>query len=191
MHRLGVEQINRFMHDLGLSDIHVTMTIRDIFDDMLGEASDPRRAFTDLDKQRTAPETRRDGRAYSSGPDNDVSTPAAMTQLLAMIYRGEVVDRAACDEMLHILLQQQLNTRLPLFLPYGVPFAHKTGTLSGIRNDAGILYAGDESHVAITLFSRWDVGAVEGDKVREWETISAIDSAFGRIGKLVYDAYRP
>jgi len=46
MNRLGVENINNYMHKLGLADIHVTMRVRDIFDDMLGEASDPRRAFT-------------------------------------------------------------------------------------------------------------------------------------------------
>ena len=91
--------------------------------------------------------------------------------------------------MLHILLQQTLNQRLPRFLPYGVPFAHKTGTLSGIRNDAGILYANEKNHIAITVFSRWDAEAVSGDKVAEWERMNAVDSAFGHIGKAVYDHY--
>ncbi|OUC07903.1 hypothetical protein RY27_12175 [Litorilinea aerophila] len=90
---------------------------------------------------------------------------------------------------MHILLQQQLNTRLPLFLPEGVPFAHKTGTLSGIRNDAGILYASPTPHVAISVFSRWDAGEVAGDPVAEWRRTTAIDEAFGRIGRLVYDHY--
>lgn len=190
MHRLGVERINQTMHELGLADIHMALTIRGIFDDMLGEASDPARLFVDLDKPKTAPPTRRDGRAFSSGPDNNVSTPRDMTRLLAMIFRGEIIDRAACDGMLHILLQQQLNARLPLFLPYGVPFAHKTGTLAGIRNDAGVLYCSADSHVAVTVFARWDTEAVKDDKVAEWERISAIDAAFGHIGRAVYDYFQ-
>ncbi|GIV79483.1 MAG: beta-lactamase [Litorilinea sp.] len=189
MHRLGVARINQTMHELGLADTHIALTIREIFDDMLGEASDPRRAFTDLDRFQEPPPVRRDGRAFSTGPDNDVGTPRDMTRLLTLIFRGEVVDREACDQMLHILLQQQLNTRLPLFLPEGVPFAHKTGTLSGIRNDAGILYASPTSHVAISVFSRWDAGEVAGDPVAEWRRTTAIDEAFGRIGRLVYDHY--
>jgi beta-lactamase class A len=190
MHRLGVEQINRTMHDLGLSNIHMALTIRGIFDEMLGEASDPARLFVDLDKKKTAPPINRTGRAFSNGPDNNVSTPRDMTRLVAMIYRGEIIDRAACAEMLYILLQQQLNARLPLFLPYGVPFAHKTGTLAGIRNDAGVLYCSENSHVALTVFARWDTQAVKDDKVAEWERISAIDAAFGHIGRAVYDHYR-
>lgn len=191
MHRLGVAQINQTMHELGFADIHMALTIRGIFDDMLGGAADPARLFVDLDKQKTAPPTRRDGRAFSSGPDNNVSTPRAMTRLLAKIFRGEIIDRAACDGMLHILLQQQLNARLPLFLPYGVPFAHKTGTLAGIRNDAGILYCHERSHVAITVFTRWNTEAVKDDKVAEWQRISAIDAAFGHIGRAVYLHYQP
>jgi beta-lactamase class A len=92
--------------------------------------------------------------------------------------------------MLYILLQQQLNARLPLFLPYGVPCAHKTGTLAGIRNDAGILYVGEASHIAVTTFARWDTDAVKDDKVAEWERINAIDSAMGRIGRAIYEHYR-
>ena len=35
MHRLGEGSVTRTMHSLGLTDIHVPMTIREIFDDLL------------------------------------------------------------------------------------------------------------------------------------------------------------
>lgn len=190
MRRLGVAKIDRFMQELGVGNIHMAMDIRGIFDDMMGpDAADPARLFVDLDKPRTAPPTSRTGRAYSRAADNNVATPRDMTRLCAMIYQGKVIDRAACDGMLHILLQQQLNQRLPRFLPYGIPFAHKTGTLSGLRNDAGILYASATDHIAVTVFARWDPKAVGDDKVAEWARTDAIDSAFGHIGKLLYDHY--
>jgi beta-lactamase class A len=190
INRLGVECIDQTMHDFGLAGIHMALSIRGIFEDMMGEAADPARLFVDLDKYKQAPPTRRDGRAYSSGPDNNVSTPRDMTRLLNMIFCAEILDRTACDAMLHILLQQQINLRLPRFLPYGVPFAHKTGTLAGIRNDAGVLYCSEASHVALTVFARWDTATVKDDKVAEWERIEAIDSAMGHIGRAAYEHYR-
>ncbi len=184
MNRLGAGSVTSTMHSLGLTDIHVPMTIRQIFDDLLPSA-DPTQDMLAL---ATAPRNRT-GRSYSLGPDNDVGTPAALTELLARIWRGEVLSRASCDAMLEILLKQQLNDRLPRYLPPGTRCAHKTGTLPGIRNDSGIIYASGTSHVAVTLFSRWDDDAVADDPIANKETPIAIDSAFGRIGRLLYDTF--
>ncbi len=190
MRRLGVAKIDGLMKTLGVGNIYMAFDIRGIFDDMFGhEMADPNRYIGDITKQRSAPPAKRDGNAYRPGPDNNAATARDMTRLCAMIYRGEVISRAASDEMLYILLQQTLNQRLPRYLPYGVPFAHKTGTLSGIRNDAGILYANEQNHIAITVFSRWDAEAVGNDKVAEWARMEAIDHAFGQIGRAVYDYY--
>ncbi len=185
MHRLGVENVTKAMHGLGLTDIHVPLTVRGIFDDMLVSA-DPTQDLLELAKQPS----KRDGIAYSSGPENNVGTPRALTDLLQLIWRGEIVSRAACAGMLEILLKQQLYDRLPRFLPPGTPFAHKTGTLGGVRNDSGIIYANDNSHIAVTVFCRWDDQAVAADPVAKWERIVAIDSTFGKIGRAVYDKYR-
>ena len=184
MNRLGAGSVTNTMQSLGLTDIYVPMTIRQIFDDLLPSA-DPTQDMLAL---ATAPRNRT-GRSYSLGPDNDVGTPAALTELLARIWRGEFVSRAACDAMLDILLKQQLNDRLPRYLPPGTRCAHKTGTLPGIRNDSGIIYASGTSHVAVTLFSRWDDAAVADDPIANKETPIAIDSAFGRIGRLLYDTF--
>lgn len=191
MNRIGVASTTKFMHELGLTDIHVPMRVRDIFVDIMGEAgADPRKAFTDLDKPpKSAEPSRRDGHAYSLGPDNDVGTARDLNQLNEMIFRGQVINRQACDQMLHILLQQQLNLRIPRFLPEGTPVAHKTGTLSGIRNDSGVIYCSDRSHVALTTFTTWDAQAVKNDPVAEWDRINTIDSAMGHIGRAVYDHY--
>ena len=184
LHRLGAGSVTGVMHSLGLTDIHVPMTIREIFDDLMPSA-DPTQDMLAL---ATAPRNR-DGRCYSLGADNDVGTPAALTELLARIWRREIVSRAACDEMLKILLKQQLNDRLPRYLPPGTPFAHKTGTLPGIRNDSGILYASENSHVAVTVFCRWDDAAVADDPIASREQPEAIDQAFGRIGRRLYDEF--
>jgi len=191
MHRLGTHSTTRFMHELGLTNIHVPLTVRGIFNDMLGEAgADPRHALALLDNPEPEPPVRRNGRAYSLGADNNVGTARDLNRLLQAIFRGEVVNRDACDAMLHILLQQQLNLRLPRFLPEGTPFAHKTGTLAGIRNDSGIVYCNDHMHVAVTVFCTWDAEAVQDDPVAEWARANVLDGAFGQIGRLVYDNFK-
>ncbi len=185
MHRLGQGSVTSTMHSLGLTDIHVPLTIRELFDDLL-PSSDPTQNLLAL---AGAGPRNREGICYSLGPDNDVGTPAALTELLARIWRGEIISRTACDAMLEILLKQQLNDRLPRYLPPGTPCAHKTGTLPGIRNDSGIIYASENSHVAVTVFSRWDDEAAADDPIANKETPIAIDAAFGRIGRLLYDAF--
>jgi beta-lactamase class A len=191
MHRLGTAAINDYMHGLGLANTHIVMTIREIFEDILPSA-DPHQVLENLDRPPDdIDKERRTGRAYSLGSDNNVGTARDMNHLLELIWHGEIVDRETCDQMLHILLQQQLDTRLPRFLPPGTPIAHKTGTLAGIRNDSGIIYCNDHSHVAVTVYSTWDAEAVKGDRVVSWERMTAIDSAFGHIGRAVYDHYTP
>jgi beta-lactamase class A len=43
--------------------------------------------------------------------------------------------------MIAILKRQTLNDAVPAGLPPGVPVAHKTGTITRIHHDAGIVYA--------------------------------------------------
>jgi beta-lactamase class A len=185
MHRLGVESINHTMHELGLTEIHVPITIRQIFDDMLFSA-DPTQDLLELDKQQR----NLTGLAFSLGPDNNVGTPPALTRLFTMIYKGELLERATCDAMLAILRKQQLNDRLPRFLPPGTPCPHKTGTLGPIRNDSGIIYVNDSSHVAVTVFSRSVADIPEDDLIAKREHTTAVAAAFGRIGRLLYDYFQ-
>lgn len=193
IHRIGQDAINQTMHDLGLTTIHLPLTIRAIFESILPSA-DPTQDQYELAKSYEGFELPPDAAGFSTGPDNNVSTPRHMTDLLEMIFHGSAGSRAACDGMLGVLLKQQLNDRLPRFLPPGTRVAHKTGTLGGHRNDAGIIYVNDETgpdanQVALTIFSKWDNDAVKGDPVAERERIHAVDSAFGHIARAVYDHY--
>lgn len=188
MERLGVAAINDTMHRLGLQNTHVAHTLHEIFEDML-PSPDPDQDRYALARWEAEHGVRRDGFSYSLGADNNVSTPRDMTRLVEMIFRGEVLDREACDAMLAILLKQQLNDRLPRFLPPGTKIAHKTGTFSGVRNDCGILYVNDQTHVAVTTLATWDHDAVRGDRVAEWRRAIAIDTAMGEIGLAAYQAF--
>lgn len=188
MEYLGIASIDHTMHQLGLTQTHVAHTLREIFADMLPSPDAEQDPFA-LAQWENEHGVRRDGFSYHLGEDNNVSTPREMTCLLEMIFKAEVLDRAACDAMLEILLKQQLNDRLPRFLPAGTRLAHKTGTFSGVRNDSGILYVNDQSHVVITTLATWNYDAVRRDRVAAWRRFVEIDTAMGLIALAAYEAF--
>ena len=73
-----------------------------------------------------------------------------------MLWRGQVVDREASAAMLDLMKRCQTGqNRIKGLLPPGTVVAHKTGTLGGTINDAGIVYLPDDAgHVAITVFTK-------------------------------------
>ncbi len=188
MNRLGVETIDRQTHALGLTNIHVAHTLKEIFADML-PSSDPNQDRSKLAEWENEHGVNKDNWAYHMGPDNNVGSPRDLTCLMGMIYQGQVLNREACDEMLAILLKQQLNDRLPRFLPSGTKIAHKTGTFSGVRNDTGIIYINDQSHVVVTTLASWDYDSIRKDRIKSWERFIQIDSAMGLIALAAYEAF--
>lgn len=67
------------------------------------------------------------------------------------IYKGEIVGQLYSKEMLAILGRQQLNDRLPKYLPRSLIVSHKTGELDGYKHDGGIVYATKGPYILIVL----------------------------------------
>jgi beta-lactamase class A len=76
-----------------------------------------------------------------------------MLHLLDLIAHGQAVSPAASAEMVHLLLRQRVNDRLPRLLPREVQVAHKTGNLPGTVNDVGILYGPTTTVAVVALIS--------------------------------------
>src|SRR5580765_7618407 len=81
-----------------------------------------------------------DDKAFEKGLNNSTTARALLT-IMESIARGRAVDRSASDEMIAILKRQKFNDRIPAGLPPGIPVAHKTGEITRIQHDAGIVYA--------------------------------------------------
>jgi beta-lactamase class A len=184
----GVQVIESYMHEIGLHEIYFKMNCKDLLRTAFPEGAQDV-PLEELEALIIEKGFNRDSVAFSVESDNNVSTPSAMTRLLTMIFNAEITERKASDEMLSILLKQQYNDRLPRFLPPGTKCAHKTGTIGGIRNDSGIFFISDDNHVAITLFVRWDDEAVWLQPEKEYARVFEVETAMGRIGRLVYDHF--
>jgi beta-lactamase class A len=81
-----------------------------------------------------------DQKAFDKGLNN-TTTARGLLVLFERLARGTAVDPAADAEMVAILKRQQFNDGIPAGLPPGTAVAHKTGTITRIHHDAGIVYA--------------------------------------------------
>jgi beta-lactamase class A len=81
-----------------------------------------------------------DQKAYDKGLNN-TTTARGLLMLLESIARHKAVDSRSDAEMIEILKRQEFNEAIPAGLPEGTPVAHKTGSITRINHDAGIVYA--------------------------------------------------
>jgi beta-lactamase class A len=92
-----------------------------------------------------------DGKAFERGLNN-TTTARDLLILLRAIAEGRAVSREASKEMADILLAQKFNEGIPAGLPAGVRVAHKTGSITKIEHDAGIVYVpGRRPYVLVVL----------------------------------------
>lgn len=111
-----------------------------------------------------------DTTAVARGIDNYV-TPHDINALLRLIYNRKVVNKALCERMMEFLLQNEDRTTLPHFIPQTVRVAHKTGGLTYVRGDAGIMFTANP--FVISVFVR----GIETEKA---------EKIIGEIGEICY-----
>jgi beta-lactamase class A len=80
-----------------------------------------------------------DGPAYRAGLNNTTDA-LGFARVLASLARCELLTRELCANAIDILAQQEFNDMIPRGLPPGIRFAHKTGWITGIQHDGGIVY---------------------------------------------------
>lgn len=106
-----------------------------------------------------------------------------MLQLLESIDRKELISADACEAMLDYLLACDDRSKLARQLPSKVPFAHKTGALSAVRTDAGLIFSPAGS-IAICVLTAQNADQSWGDE-------NAAELLCGRIGRVVFDHFNP
>ena len=92
-----------------------------------------------------------DQAAYQAGLNNEV-TANGLLKLLRIIANRKAYSPEASEEMLSILLEQQYRSGIPAGLPKAARVAHKTGNISTVHHDAGIIFLeGREPYVLVVL----------------------------------------
>jgi beta-lactamase class A len=94
-----------------------------------------------------------DGPAFRKGLNNE-TTAAGLAAVFEAIARCTGLSAASCDAMKVILAAQEFNDMIPADLPPGVRIAHKTGWITGIRHDGGIVYPEGRAPWVLVILTR-------------------------------------
>jgi beta-lactamase class A len=74
-----------------------------------------------------------------------------MVSYFEKLYNKQLVSEDASNQMMALLRQQQINDRIPKYLPDGTVVAHKTGELDGVKHDAGIVFSPKGDYIIVLL----------------------------------------
>lgn len=109
------------------------------------------------------------------------TTAREMVELLELIDAGKVVSPESCKEMLGHLKACDDKEKMTRFLPPGTVVAHKSGSVSASKTDAGIIYT-KSGPVALCVMTD------ENDDKR-WVADNAAQVLIGKIAREVYDHF--
>jgi beta-lactamase class A len=188
---VGMDAVNARLRACGLTRTTVTMGCRALLTEIVGLADAPDTPET---RRLAADRLRRRELDYNSRVYHDeranMTTPREMGRLLERVV-GPTLEGApsadasadgaplageACRLMLDIMRRQQVRDRLPLLLPPGVDLAHKTGSITRVSNDAGVLFT-PAGPCIVSVFTRDLADDLKGRL------------AIAEIGRAVYNAY--
>jgi len=187
LEKVGAENVNNRLKQFGIEGISVNRTCQELIMDLAGLDYQKYKGLSldqvtaELDKtEDLSREAHREAVLKFSQNPQDQSTPAAMNLLLEKIFKKEILDQESCSLIISIMLECQTGTaRLKGQLPRRTAVAHKTGTIAGTVNDAGIIYLPQNlGHVVITVFTKNFMG----------ET-SEVENLIAEISRIVYDYF--
>lgn len=115
-----------------------------------------------------------DIKAYEKGLSNSTTALDLMT-IYTKLAQGAVVSPEASQAMIDILKDQKFNEIIPALLPQDVEVAHKTGVITGLHHDSGLVFLPDGRAYVLVLLSK------------EMEDFEAGTQMMARVSKLVYD----
>ena len=115
-----------------------------------------------------------DVKAYNAGLSN-TTTAYDLMRIYVKLARYEVIDSASSQAMIDVLLSQEFNSLIPAPLPADVKVAHKTGEITGVHHDSGIVMLPDGQWYVLIILSK---NVLDMDKA---------DEKMIEISRLVYE----
>jgi beta-lactamase class A len=117
-----------------------------------------------------------DNKAFDKGLNNE-TTAAGLGMLFDRLARQQAVSATADREMIEVLKRQKFNDAIPAGLPIGIAVAHKTGSITRIQHDGGIIY-GPRPYVLVVL-----VRGIQDEKVSKAVIADISRAVWEAVGK--------
>ena len=94
-----------------------------------------------------------DMKAFDEGVNNTTTARDLLT-IFERLAAGDLLSRSSNEMMVDILLDQEYRDVIPRNLPDEVMVANKTGSISGVEHDSGIVYLQDGRTYALIFLSK-------------------------------------
>jgi beta-lactamase class A len=107
-----------------------------------------------------------DQAAFDAGLNNEV-TANGLLKILRVIAEGKAYSEDASREMLTIMLDQQHRSGIPAGLPKAARVAHKTGNISTVRHDAGIVFLEGREPYVLVILTQFSADKARGTAVAD------------------------
>src|SRR5688572_22256220 len=105
-----------------------------------------------------------DDKAYHAGMNN-TTTAYDLMLVFRTLAEGKAISPEASDAMIEILAAQEHNDGIPAGLPPGTKVAHKTGAITAISHDAGLVYPPAGSPYVLVVLTRGFAKGSDAEKV--------------------------
>lgn len=184
--RVGVQNVTATLRQLGLRDVTVDRSTKDVVADWMALA-DPKFRERSLASilgdehvfdQISPEQLDRANRAFAEDK-RDHGSARAINDLLTKIFRSEAASEKSCRDMLDIMKQQLYRDGIPRYLNDAI-VANKTGQIGYTTNDAAIVYAGKQ-HLALTVFTL---------RANESVTVEEVNERIAKIARIVVDYFQ-
>jgi beta-lactamase class A len=129
-----------------------------------------------------------DDAAFQAGINNLV-TANGVLRLLRMIADGRAYSPEVCAQMLEIMLDTRAKSGIPAGVPGDASVAHKTGNISTVHHDAGIVYIGNRRPYFLVVLTQFPAEAGRSSAVAE--VSQGIFETLGRLKRDVEDEDGP
>jgi beta-lactamase class A len=106
---------------------------------------------------------------------NNTTTAYDLMVIFDKLAAREAVSALSSEQMIRILLDQHFNDMIPALLPKAVKVAHKTGSITGVLHDSGIVILPNGHQYVLVLLSA------------DIKNEQAVKGAMASVSKLIYD----
>ncbi len=117
-----------------------------------------------------------DNKAFAAGLNN-TTTAYDLLLIFEKLAKNQILSKENHSKMIEILKSQKFNEIIPAKLPKGTMVAHKTGSITGVQHDSGIIYLPNGEKYVLVLLSKNLKSAKEGVKL------------LSKISEIIYQMY--
>lgn len=185
---VGPANVTARMRTLGLQDIHTPAACHGLFRRAWSLPLEGPVGYADFKAASKAAAMPFTSGAYSRDGSNNTASAIDLARLMVLIQQAKAGTAEDCADMIAIMEYQHFQNRVPRFLPAGST-ANKTGSLRGLRNDAGLIRRAPGDTIAFAVFTFDATDLPHGNSRQLVEANMRIETLMGEVGQILWDDF--